>query len=652
MKHVFMIVALLVLGGGLAVAGGQEDASAAAAAPAAAASGAGGYLEAPMLAERVAAGELPPVNERLPENPLVLTRERSAAPDGLLDELKIGQYGGTVRLVNLAPNFAPEMYFMTIETLLARPGWISMEHPLTGNIFESYEISPDKTTFTFQMRRGMRWSDGEPLTTEDVAFYHEDILHNELLTPNIGSRYRSGLAPTGDVYQFEVIDDYSWRITFSEATPGFLDEVNKPWLDYTVFIQPKHYLAQFHADYADADELDKKVAAADLLADEWPRLFNLKMLTPWEGKTPDVVDIPVLHPWVVTSSSPTQTIFERNPYYFKVDAAGNQLPYIDGIVSTKVEGSEGANLKIIAGEVDLADELAKISSLPLYRENEGNGYRALGSGVPYNPVVHAFNFAYEDPLWRELAGDLRFRQALNLAINRDEIIDAVYYGFASPPVWVPSEFNLEEANRLLDEVGLDQRDNDGWRLGPDGERFEINLEVAAHLPDTVPANELIAEHYKAAGIFTTLKVVEIGLLFEHRNANQLQIDTVWNEATTMHAFGHARSHLIHHIPPWNQWYNTGGTAGEEPPDWFQELYELGIGIGPGIPWDQEIVDRYQQTFYDTIPHINVTYNPGADRLDNVFTEGVAQWVTTAPSSSSSGVDAGFDAQAATGAGGA
>ena len=631
MKHVFMIVALLVLGGGLAVAGGQEDASAAAAAPAAAASGAGGYLEAPMLAERVAAGELPPVNERLPENPLVLTQERSAAPDGLLDELKIGQYGGTVRLVNLAPNFAPEMYFMTIETLLARPGWISMEHPLTGNIFESYEISPDKTTFTFQMRRGMRWSDGEPLTTEDVAFYHEDILHNELLTPNIGSRYRSGLAPTGDVYQFEVIDDYSWRITFSEATPGFLDEVNKPWLDYTVFIQPKHYLAQFHADYADADELDKKVADADLLSDEWPRLFNLKMLTPWEGKTPDVVDIPVLHPWVVTSSSPTQTIFERNPYYFKVDAAGNQLPYIDGIVSTKVEGSEGANLKIIAGEVDLADELAKISSLPLYRENEGNGYRALGSGVPYNPVVHAFNFAYEDPLWRELAGDLRFRQALNLAINRDEIIDAVYYGFASPPVWVPSEFNLEEANRLLDEVGLDQRDNDGWRLGPDGERFDINLEVAAHLPDTVPANELIAEHYKAAGIFTTLKVVEIGLLFEHRNANQLQIDTVWNEATTMHAFGHARSHLIHHIPPWNQWYNSGGTAGEEPPDWFQELYELGIGIGPGIPWDQEIVDRYQQTFYDTIPHINVTYNPGTvlivnERLDNVFTEGVAQWV--------------------------
>ena len=631
MKYAYMVLALLVAGGGLALASGQEDASAGSSATAAAASGAGGYQEAPMLAERVAAGELPPVNERLPESPLVLTLERSAAPDGLLDELKIGQYGGTVRLINLAPNFAPEMYFMTLETMLSRPGWISMEHPLTGNVFESYEISPDKTTFTFQMRRGMRWSDGEPLTTEDVAFYHEDVLHNELLTPNIASRYRSGLSPTGDIYQFEVIDDYAWRITFSEPTPGFLDEVNKPWLDYTLFLQPKHYLAQFHADYADADELAAKVAAADLLADEWPRLFSLKMLTPWEGKTPDVVDIPVLHPWLVTSSTPTQTIFERNPYYFKVDAAGNQLPYIDRIVSAKVEGPEGANLKIIAGEVDLADELAKISSLPLYRENEGNGYRALGSGVPYNPVVHAFNFAYDDPVWRQLAGDLRFRTALNLAINRDEIIDAVYYGFASPPVWVPAEFNPEEANRLLDEVGLDKRDNDGWRLGPDGERFEINLEVAAHLPDTVPANELVAEHYKAVGIFTTLKVVEIGLLFEHRNANQLQIDTVWNEATTMHAFGHAKHHLIHHIPFWQRWYHSEGTEGEAPPEWFQELYSLGIGIGPGIPWDQEIVDRYQQTFYDTIPQINVTYDPGTvlivnDRLDNVFTKGVAQWV--------------------------
>ena len=629
-NRLLMVLALLVAGGGLVLASGQEDASAGSTATAAA-SGAGGYQEAPLLAERVAAGELPPVNERLPENPLVLTLERSAAPDGMLDELKIGQYGGTVRLINLAPNFAPEMYFMTLETMLSRPGWISMEHPLTGNVFESYEISPDKTTFTFRMRRGMRWSDGEPLTTEDVAFYHEDVLHNELLTPNIASRYRSGLSPTGDIYQFEVIDDYAWRITFSEPTPGFLDEVNKPWLDYTLFLQPKHYLAQFHADYADADELAAKVAAADLLADEWPRLFQLKMLTPWEGKTPDVVDIPVLHPWVVTSSSPTQTIFERNPYYFKVDAAGNQLPYIDGIVSTKVEGPEGANLKIIAGEVDLADELAKISSLPLYRENEGNGYRALGSGVPYNPVVHAFNFAYDDPVWRQLAGDLRFRTALNLAINRDEIIDAVYYGFASPPVWVPAEFDPEEANRLLDEVGLDKRDNDGWRLGPDGERFEINLEVAAHLPDTVPANELVAEHYKAVGIFTTLKVVEIGLLFEHRNANQLQIDTVWNEATTMHAFGHAKHHLIHHIPLWRQWYHSDGAEGEEPPEWFQELYSLGIGIGPGIPWDQELVDRYRQTFYDTIPQINVTYDPGTvlivnDRLDNVFTEGVAQWV--------------------------
>ena len=126
-------------------------------------------------------------------------------------------------------------------------------------------------------------------------------------------------------------------------------------------------------------------------------------------------------------------------------------------------------------------------------------------------------------------------------------------------------------------------------------------------------------------------MVEIGLFIERRNANQYQIDTLWNEATTLHAFGHAKDHLINHIPPWRQWYRSGGEQGEEPPVWFRELYDLGLGIGPGIPWDQEVVDRYRQTFFDTIPQINVTYNPATvlivnRQLRNVFTEGVAQWV--------------------------
>ena len=159
-----------------------------------------------MLAERVASGDLPAVDERLPDEPLVLTLERSAAPDGMLDELAIGSYGGDVRLINLAPNFAPEMYFMTIETLLARPGWISMGHPLTGNIYESYEISPDGTTFTFQLRRGpAAGSDGEPVTTGDVAFHYENILHNEQLTPEHrlavpleAPAHRRRLRPGGD----------------------------------------------------------------------------------------------------------------------------------------------------------------------------------------------------------------------------------------------------------------------------------------------------------------------------------------------------------------------------------------------------------------------------------------------------------------------
>ena len=148
------------------------------------------YNEAPMLKVKVAAGELPLVGERLPLEPKVLTLKRNAFPDDILKELKIGKYGGTIRLINLAPNFGPAMYFMNIEPLLDRPG-VDLTDPIKGNVVD-YEVSEDKKTFTFYMREGLKWSDGVPVTTEDVRFFYEDILLNKELTPNIASWYRAG----------------------------------------------------------------------------------------------------------------------------------------------------------------------------------------------------------------------------------------------------------------------------------------------------------------------------------------------------------------------------------------------------------------------------------------------------------------------------
>lgn len=631
MKRFIILVMLVCFVSAFAFSGGGTESGSETTSSGTGATGAGGFNEAPMLASRVQSGDLPAVNERLPKEPLVITQERSAAPDGFLEDLQIGKYGGTLRMINIAPGFGPEMYFMTIEPILARPGWASLGHPLTPNILKDYEISADKRIFTLYMREGMKWSDGAPLTTEDVLFYYEDILLNEELTPNVGSSHRSELMATGDVYKLDVIDDYSYRITFTKPTPGFLDEINKPWMDYTGFLQPKHYLQQFHKSYADADALAKEIKDAELLAEEWTRLFQMRMLTPWEAKTPEVMDCPTLHPWIVVNTTATTVTFERNPYYFKVDTAGNQLPYVDKIVATKVEGSESATLKIIAGEVDIADELAKISDYPLYKENENRGYKVLAMNQPFVAAGHAFNFTYDDPVWRQVVNDLRFRQALSFAINRDEIIDAVYYGLASKPVWNNDEYSPSKAKQLLDDMGLDKKDADGWRLGPDGERFELNIDITAHLPDTVPIFEIVNEHYKAVGLFTSINTIDVGLLGQRRGGNQLIIDTFWQEATTLHAFGHAKWHLTAPNPLWNQWYNSGGTDGEEPPTWFKDLYQLGISIGPGIPWDDSVVAEYQRQFYENIPQINIVEDSKTSviahaKLGNVFTGGVGQWL--------------------------
>ncbi|MCS7366370.1 MAG: ABC transporter substrate-binding protein [archaeon YNP-WB-062] len=589
------------------------------------------YKEAPMLAELVKSGKLPPVEQRLPKEPLVLTLRRNAAPDGVLKTLKIGKYGGTLRLIHAAPGFGPEMYFLTIEPLLSRPGY-NIADPITGNVLKGYKISPDKKTFTFFLREGLKWSDGVPVTTDDVKFNYEDIILNSDLTPSIPYYYRAEMKSDGAVCKLEVLDQYTFRITFAKPTPGFLDEISKPWMDYTLFIQPKHFLKQFHPKYADKDELAKKLASAKLLTKEWARLFKQYSLLPWASKTPENIQCPTLHPWIVTNLTPTTVTFERNPYYFKVDAVGNQLPYIDKVVSTKVESTDAAVLKIISGEVDLADELARMTSYPLFKQYEAKGgYKVIPMELPYNPTVLAFNFTYDDPVWQKIVNDLRFRQALNYAIDRNHIIDAVYYGLAELPEWVPAEYNVAKANALLDEMGLDKKDTQGWRLGPDGKRFELRIVVTPHLPDTIPANEIVAENFKAIGLYTTLDTIDVSLYFQRRSGNQLQVDTSWNEATTLYALGHAPSHLTAPSPLFGQWYSSDGKKGKEPPQWFKELYNLASQIGPGHRWNEKIFQEFKQKFRDTIPIINYVEKQKKGiivnaKLDNVFTTGVGQWL--------------------------
>ena len=599
----------------------------------------GRYREAPMLATLVAQGMLPPIDDRLPDNPLVITQQRNAAPDGALD-LQVGKHGGTIRLVHLPPYGTPEMGFIARTPLVTRPGE-NLAHPVTPNIVESWETNADNTVFTFRLREGHKWSDGAPVTTDDVRFAYEDIFLNEVLSGGIfagGIRFRSGFKPDGELQMVAVIDAYTFRVVFAEPTPQFIDEMAKPWMDYTRYLQPSHYLKQFHASHISEDELMRQIKEIGLAEKEdWGKMFSTRSARAHGNiySGPEVIGAPVLWPWVLVEAAPTQGLWERNPYYFMVDTGGQQLPYIDHIQTTKIEDAEAFNLKVINGEVDLALTLPSITSIPLYKEYEQRGgYTTQLINAINNGTTIYLNFGYEDPTWREIVADVRFRRALALAVNSEEIIDSVFYGFGDPPVWVPGEYDPPAAAKLLDQVGLDKRDSEGWRLRPDGTRLELPFEIHDRFPWRVPLTELVVEYLREVGLYTTMKLMPVDLWVKRSRANELQITIRNDESTVTYGLGHVQYFLPAENPLYQKWINTSGAAGLKPHQWWLDIYNLGVKMGPGIPWSDDVFDEYKSRFYEylpTIPLVDRPKNPVIlnSKLGNVFTGSIDQWVVYA-----------------------
>jgi peptide/nickel transport system substrate-binding protein len=478
------------------------------------------YNEAPMLAELVRAGKIPPVEERLPKKPFVVG-PGVLLPKGDLD-FEIGRYGGTMRLIHHMPDLELSFFIMNNEPLVSCPGITGAN--IQGNIVESYKVSPDWKTFTFKLREGLKWSDGVPVTTEDVQFTYEDFLLNEQLTPFFPTYLRSGNRSDGKPMKLEIIDKYTFRISFDEPYGGFLTQLAiNGWRSYTDLLKPKHYLKQFHIKYTPVDKMEPFLKEEQLSKDEWNKLFNLRDCTIWEMAQKYAVYMPYLTPWIPVQITTQYKVLERNPYYFKVDTAGNQLPYIDKLASTLVSDLEMANLRIIAGEADHSYEYATFKNMPLYLQNAEKGnYRVILYDLHRTTADPVLNLTYPDPTWRKIVRDVRFRRALNMAINRKELIDTVYYGYASLPTSVPSEYNPKKAEQILDSIGLNKRDKDGWRLGPDGKRFTIEIEYFVHFEEQKMTAELVAEYWKKIGIMTTTKVIEPGLWGQRLGANELK----------------------------------------------------------------------------------------------------------------------------------
>ena len=527
------------------------------------------YHEAPMLRVKVAAGELPPVEKRLPEEPVVIEPFE-----------EIGQYGGTWRRVGLGVADSSGPLRILNEGLLK---WNHTCSELLPNIAKSWEVSQDGKVYTFHLNKGIKWSDGYPFTADDILFYYEDVLLNKELTPALPG----WLVVAGEPGTIEKVDNYTVRFTFAEPYGIFLIR-----LGATPFIYaPKHYMRQFHPRYVSMDKLEELTKEAGF--EFWYQLYGKKDYAWWVTNP----ERPTIWPWKVTVAPPAvRMVHERNPYYWKVDPEGNQLPYIDYMVHDTIENTEILAFKAIAGEIDMQWRHTKLADYTLYMENRGKGdYRLLEGWmnvIGAEPVIIP-NLTCKDLVLRELFQDDRFRKALSLAINRQEINELCFMGLGEPrqasivsgsyafsEEWEKAyaEYDPEKANAFLDEIGLTERDKAGFRLRPDGKTLDVILEFVLLRPGASDVAELLKDYWKAIGIKVFARAVDRSLFQVNSDANEFQVQ-MWcyeGEGVLINP-----SMLIPIVPRYGIWgseyaryYATGGKAGEKPPKDIARLQEL------------------------------------------------------------------------------
>lgn len=536
------------------------------------------FEEAPILAEQVAAGTLPAVEDRLPETPYV---------QQIVDQ--IGEYGGTwrraIRGGGDQHNFVRTIGYHNLMR------WSTDWTKLEPHIAESVSVNDASTEFTFALRKGMKWSDGDPFDADDIMFWYEDVLLNKALTKGIDPLWAAG----GEPVVVEKIDQNTVVFKFSSPYATFLERIAYGF-GAPPTLYPRHYLEQFHNDY-NADGIAALVEA-EPAAEDWISLFNLKMAPSWRPTHWQNPDRPTLHAWKITNAygSANRVIAERNPYYFGVDPEGNQLPYIDKIVYDQVDDAEVILLKALSGELDY--QFRHINSPDnkaiLLQNAEDGDYRLFSIPVSgaNRPTVY-FNLSIMDPVKREVFNNREFRAALSHAIDREEIRDIVYLGQgeisqAAPrpesPFYIErlakqhTEFDQDLANSMLDEAGFKERDEDGWRLGPDGKQVGF-VTLAMDQQGSLESLEMITNAWRDVGINAQFRQVDRSFMFATVSSNEHDA-YLWDAPggmtdviTDPRGYFPFNKTVIHIAPAWADW-NMNPANGEEPPAAIRAQMEL------------------------------------------------------------------------------
>jgi peptide/nickel transport system substrate-binding protein len=542
--------------------------------------------EAPALAALVAAGTLPPLEARIPEAPQVVEPVES-----------LGQYGGTWRtaLVGGQDNAWLVRTISYDHLMHWTRDWTGVE----PNVAQEVIVNDDASEYTFVLRKGMKWSDGEPFTADDLVFWWNDVAMNIDLSPGgPPSWMRVGDAPA----TVEKVDDTTVVFKFPVPNGLLLQNLSTPDGDHPTRY-PKHYCSQFHAQY-NTTNLDALVKEAN--ASDWVNLFQLKCAgisgTPYDARWQNG-DLPTLKAWTLTTpyGAGTQVIAERNPYYWKVDTEGRQLPYIDKVVFDVLEDREVLLLKVLNGEIDMMsrhfntnDNKAVIADNT--EQAQLHFYETRNSG---NTLGFHFNLNHKDPRMRAIFQDKNFRIAMSLAMNRQEAIDVILVGQGTPmnnamdPNSIPelydaematqyTEYDPELAVEYLAKAGITKKGTDGFYLGPDGEPFSFVVQTTPAFGH-VDIADMVVNQWRDFGINAQLNSMDRALLYTRKDSNDHDVH-VWGAGGGSEVFLDPRHFLpvtseSAYAMAWYTWFvNPSGdgalTQPEEPPTAVQQQMEL------------------------------------------------------------------------------
>ena len=543
------------------------------------------FREAPALATLVRQGRLPPVHNRIGQDPLVIQPLH-----------EIGRYGGTLRRAFIGPSdFWGATRFTTGPDSLLY--WNYEWTNAIPNIARAFEMSADQKTLTISLRRGMRWSDGAPFTADDIMFWYTDMYCDERVVAS-----RGGLLQfDGKSVVIEKIDDVTVQFVSPKPYPllpellaGY-NALGGPSLYGRTGmggLAPKHYLSRFHPKYSSEAQVKRAAKEAGFVS--WS--LWLKHQNDWVLNT----DLPVLQPWKMVSPINSRTFaMERNPYSIWVDTAGNQLPYIDRVSHVFCSRPEIVVLKAAAGGLDFQERHLDVAKLPVLLSNrKRSGYDVFLDPMAGTDVATGINIGYrEDAEIGSLLRTTAFRRALSLGLDRDAFNQTFMLGLGTPAASVPAPdnkyfpgpewmhkwatYDVAQANRLLDDVGLTRRDAAGYRLRRDGKgRLILAYSAPVSNVDFGAIGEMMREQWRDIGIDLDLQVMESTLWMQRCQSGAIQLTHVptggedpMGQPDYLFPFSPTGANAVMGIE-YVHWFQSNGVRGEEPPPKIRQMMEL------------------------------------------------------------------------------